>query len=105
TLLAADVAFTFRVSPQGDQVAFTRESNYGLPGEPGLYVVDVTTAQETMIADADRAGAGSLGDRPEWSPNGQYVLLQTSATTGGPGLVRAAVEGGNSVILGFDPAL
>ena len=105
TLLATDVAFTFKVSPQGEQVAFTRESNYGLRGEPGLYVVDVAAAQERMLADADRAGAGSLGDRPEWSPDGQYVLLQTSATTGGPGLVRAAVAGNNSVILGFDPAL
>jgi putative lipoprotein len=44
-LLASDVAFTFSVSPRGDKVAFTRESNYGLPGQPGLYVVDVTTAE------------------------------------------------------------
>lgn len=104
-LLASDVAFTFSISPNGDQVAFTRESNYGLPGQPGFYVVDVMTAEEIMLTDTDRAGAGSIDDKPVWSPAGQSVLLPTYGTTGGPGLVRAAAAGSNSVALGFDPSL
>jgi hypothetical protein len=105
TLLASDVAFTFSVSPNSDKVAYTRESNYGLPGQPGFYVVDVATGEEILIADADRAGAGSIDDKPVWSPSGQYVLLPTYGTTGGPGLVRAAADGSGSVPIGFDPSL
>ena len=105
TLLASDVAFTFSVSPNGDQVAFTRESNYGLPGLPGFYVVDVATAAETMLTDTDRAGAGGIEDKPVWSPAGQSVLLPTYGTTASPGLIRAAADGSNSVALGFDSSL
>lgn len=103
--LASDVAFTFSVSPAGDKVVFTRESNYGLPGVPGLYVVDVTTGEEVMIADADRAGAGSIDDKPVWSPAGKNVLLPTYGTMAAPGLVRAAVDGSGAVTLDFDTAL
>jgi heat shock protein HslJ len=104
-LLASDVAFTFNVSPQGDKVAFTRESGYRLPGTPGLYVADVATGDEWLIADIDRAGSGSIDDKPVWSPSGQYVLLSTYGTPSQQGLVRAAADGSGSVTLGFDPAL
>jgi hypothetical protein len=104
-LLASDVAFTFSISPQGDKVAFTRESNYNIPGQPGLYVVDVASGQEQMLTDADRAGSGSIEDKPVWSPSGQYVLLPTAGTTSGPGLLRAAVDGSGTVPIQFDPAL
>jgi hypothetical protein len=104
-LLAPDVTFTFSISPDGSKVAFTRESNYRLPGEPGLYVVDVATATEIKISDADRAGAGDIADKPVWSPSGSHVFLPTAATTGGPGMVRAAADGSNTVILGFDSSL
>lgn len=101
TLLASDVAFTFSISPDGDKVAFTRESNYGLPGVPGLYVVDVATGEEVMIADADRAGTGSIDDKPVWSPSSHYVLLPTYGNLPAPGLVRAAVDGRGSKMLDF----
>ena len=104
-LLASDVAFTFSVSPAGDSVAFTRESAYGLPGQPGLYVVDVASGEERLISDADRAGAGSFYDRPVWSPSGQHIFMPTYGTTGGPGLLQAAADGSNAVALQFDPAL
>jgi hypothetical protein len=104
-VLATDVAFTFSISPNGDKVAFSRESAYGLPGQPGFYVVDVETAQEVLVSDVDRAGAGSIDDKPVWSPSGQHLLLPTYGTTGGPGLIRAAADGSGSVALGFDPAL
>ena len=58
-----------------------------------------------MIADADRAGAGGIGDQPVWSPSGQYVLLPTYGTTAGGGMVRALVDGSSTVTLQFDPAL
>ena len=101
TLLASDVAFTFSVSPDGDKVAFTRESNYGPPGVPGLYVVDVATGEEVMIADADRAGTGSIDDKPVWSPASQYVLLPTYGNMPAPGLVSAAVDGSGAMMLDF----
>lgn len=104
-LLASDVAFTFSVSPAGDKVAFTRESAYGLPGQPGLYVVDVASGEERLISDADRAGAGSLYDKPVWSPSGQHIFMPTYGTTGGPGLLQVAADGSGSAALQFDPAL
>lgn len=104
-LLASDVAFTFSVSPQGDKVAFTRESNYNTAGQPGLYVVDVASGEEQMLADADRAGSGSIEDKPVWSPSGQYMLLPTFGTTAGPGLLRIAADGSEAMALQFDPAL
>jgi hypothetical protein len=67
-------------------------------------VVDVATAEETMIADADRAGAGSIGDLPVWSPAGAYVLLPTYGSTAAPGIVLAATDGSGAVTLGFDAA-
>ena len=105
TLLASDVAFTFSISPNGDKVAFTRESNYDLPGQPGLYVVDVASGEEQMLSDVDRAGSGSIEDKPAWSPSGQHVLLPTYGTTGGPGLLRSALDGSDTVTLQFDPSL
>ena len=104
-LLASDVAFTFSVSPTGEKVAFTRESNYGLPGVPGLYVVDVATGEEVMVTDADRGGSGSIDDKPVWSPSGQHVLLPTYGTMAAPGLVRAVADGSGAATLAFDPAL
>jgi hypothetical protein len=88
-----------------DKVAFTRESNYNLPGQPGLYVVDVAKGEEQLISDADRAGAGSIGDQPVWSPSGQYLLLPTYGTTAGGGIVRAMTDGSGSVTLRVDPSL
>lgn len=81
-LLASDVAFTFAPSPDGTGIAFTRESRYQIPGEPGLYVVDVATGEERQVSKADRAGMGSSADMPIWSPDGQYILLPASGDQG-----------------------
>lgn len=104
-LLATDVAFTFSVSPSGEQVAFTRESGYGLDVQPGLYMVDVATGVEMRIADVDRAGTGGIDDRPTWSPTGDYVILPLTGLGAGNGLVRAAIDGSGATALTFDSAL
>jgi heat shock protein HslJ len=113
-LLASEVAFTFSISPNGDQVAFTRESNYEVGGQPGLYVVDVATGEETMLSDIDRAGSGSIEDKPIWSPTGEYVLLSTWGVDPDPELLRATVdnsgvdnseEGSDTIPLEFDRSL
>lgn len=104
-LLASDVAFTFGVSPTGEYVAFSRESNYEVGGQPGFYVVNVATGEETMISDVDRAGSGSIEDKPIWSPSGEHLLLPTHGIAENPDLLRAAVDGSDTVTLEFDPAL
>jgi hypothetical protein len=108
-LLASDVAFTFSVSPTGEQVAFTRESNYEVDGQPGLYVVDVASGEETMLSDFDRAGTGSIEDKPIWSPDGEYVLLSTWGVGPHPELLRATVdhplEGSETIPIAFDSSL
>lgn len=104
-LLATDVAFTFSVSPSGKQVAFTRESGYGLDVQPGLYVVDVATGEEMRLAEVDRAGTGGIDDRPTWSPSGDYVILPLTGLGEGNGLLRAATDGSGATMLTFDPAL
>lgn len=103
-LLASDVAFTFSPSPDGQRVAFTRESRYGLDVSPGLFVVDIEAGGERRLADLDRAGAGALEDRPLWSPDQRYLFL---ANFGSPdaGMVLAPSDGDSALELSFAPEL
>jgi hypothetical protein len=100
--LAKDVAFTFSVSPAGDPVTFTRESNYKVAGIPGLYVVDIAAGQELRISGVDRAGPGSTVDLPVWSPDGEHVLLPASGTEFNAWLIAAA-DGSGSAQLNISP--
>jgi len=77
-LLVSDVAPTFRVSPDGKSIAFTRESGYKV-GMPGVFIVPVDGGPERKIGSVDRMGMGSIGDLPLWSPDGQYILLPVSS--------------------------
>lgn len=104
-VLASDVAFTFSVSPQGNQVAFTRESAYGSSITPGLYVVDLSTGEEWQVSDEDRAGTGAMEDRPIWSPSGDAILLPLTGMGPTPSVVVAAADGSKSDMLQFDPSL
>jgi hypothetical protein len=77
-LLAVDVSPTFSVSPDGQSVAFTRETGYKV-GQPGVYLVKIQEGAERKIASVDRGGMGSISDLPLWSPNGDYILLPVSS--------------------------
>lgn len=101
-LLAKDVAITFSVSPAGDQVAFTRESRYNVPGTPGFYVVDIASGQERQISDADRAGVGGLTDVPIWSMDGKHIVLPVSSQQFNA-LVIADTDGSRSAQLSLSP--
>jgi hypothetical protein len=100
-LLAKDVAFTFSVSPAGNQVAFTRESGYNVGGTPGLYVVDIATGEERQISSVDRAGMGSTFDLPIWSPDGKHILLPVIGQ--GSSWLIAATDGTGSTPLNISP--
>lgn len=101
-LLAKDVAFTFSVSPSGDQVAFTRETGYNLNVTPGLYVVDVATGQERPVSTVDRAGSGSISDQPVWSPDGRHILLPATVE-GNSSYVMVSTDGSGSTPLKVAP--
>jgi hypothetical protein len=102
-LLATDVAFTFRPSPTGRYIAFTRESRYETPGVPGLYVTDIETGVETKISEVDKAGTGGIEDQPIWSWDERYVLLIHFGGTGSAP-VLASVDGSISGAVTFaDP--
>lgn len=104
TILAQDVAFTWDISPDGKWIAFTRESRYGLPGQPGLYSVEVATGQERRLSDLDRAGTGSIDDQPYWSLDSQWVLFPVlSGISSAMDLSRP--DGSQTATLSFDPAL
>jgi hypothetical protein len=90
--LAQHVAFTFSPSPDGMQIAFTRETGYGVDARPGLYILDVATGEERRISDFDRAGSGSIDDRPTWSSDGRFILLPIYGE-GGPTLLLARSDG------------
>ena len=101
-ILATDVTFTWGISPTGETIAFTRESGYELPIEPGFFAVDVATASETRLSDVDKSGTGSISDRPSWSFDGQQVIL---SHYGGPDearLVWARVDGSEVHDLGVE---
>jgi hypothetical protein len=102
-VLATDVPHTFSFSPDGKLIAFTRESNYNLPSEPGLYVVNVETGEESKLSDVDRQGAGGIGDpfRPMWAPDGSSVLLLNGAA--GPyEWIWAAADGSREHVITAD---
>jgi hypothetical protein len=101
--LAREVAFTFSVSPAGDQIAFTRESGYGMGGEPGLYVVSIETGEERQLSAADRAGAGALSERPIWSPDGSQVILPIPQEGAATRWLRASADGNGASFLIFTP--
>lgn len=94
-MVARDVPREFSFAPDGNAVAFTRESRYGLPGTPGLYVVDLMSGAEQMASEVDRAGTGGSGPAwaPLWSPDGGSLLLRAYGGGSEPGLVWAAADG------------
>ena len=104
-MLASNVAFTFSVSPAGDRVAFTRESNYNVSGQPGLYIVDIGSGEEWSISEADRAGMGSISDRPIWSPDGSQILLPVTGESIPFRFLRAAVDGSSEAYLAISPSV
>ncbi len=53
------------LSPDGSQVAFTREG-----GENGVYVIDVASGEERLIF-----GGRQHLRSPKWSPDGRYVVF------------------------------
>lgn len=98
-LIASDVNFSWSISPGGDRIAFSRESGYGTPGEPGLYVVDLSNGEQRRLSEVDKHGRGSIEDRPIWSPDGRYVLFSTwgaAPEEGGKRLIAAAADGSDS---------
>jgi Tol biopolymer transport system component len=103
SLLAKDVSFTWSLAPSGEAIAFTRESGYNLSAAPGLFVVTVPNAEEIHLSDADKGGAGSISDRPVWSPDSQEVIfsLWGGAETR---LILARADGSQVFDLGVDPS-
>jgi dipeptidyl aminopeptidase/acylaminoacyl peptidase len=99
------VAFTWSIAPSGQAIAFTRESGYGLEIVPGLYVVDVESGEERLIADVDNHGTGSITDQPYWSPDGRELILSHWGGPDEPRLVLAMTDGSGAFDLGLDEAL
>jgi hypothetical protein len=94
-LLASNISPTWSVSPSGSLVAFTRETGYDVPGAPGLFVVSIAGGPETQVSDADRHGAGSIEDQPEWSYDDGHLALSNWGFAPGE-LVIAASDGSSS---------
>ena len=103
-ILARDVTFNWAISPDGNAVAFTRESRYDLSVDPGLYVVGVEDNVEVKVSDADAQGFGSISDQPIWSPDGAWVALPVWASD--PMRVSLGrADGSRAFDLQIDPAL
>jgi hypothetical protein len=63
-LLASDVAPTWGVSRTGAYVAFTRETGYEVPGDPGLYVVPLAGGTETRYPTLTVTARRNRGQTP-----------------------------------------
>jgi hypothetical protein len=100
-LVAEDVPHLFSISPDGDEIAFARETRYNLDRHPpGLYVISLETGEERRVADADRAGQGGSDDTISWSPDGNTLIMPV-----GLQWLLAASDGSASGILTFDESL
>ncbi len=104
-IVAKDVASTWSIAPSGQAVAFTRESGYDIEITPGLYIVDLDTGEEWMLADVDLQGWGSVNDRPFWSPDSSEVILSYWAGPEEARLILARVDGTASFDLVLSPQL
>ena len=100
-ILAQDVTFTWGISPNGEAIAFTRETGYEIDLVPGLYLVQIASGEEIQLSDIDKSGTGSTADLPFWSPDGSQVIL---SHYGGPGahMVWARTDGDASFDLGVE---
>jgi len=101
--LARDVTFAWSIAPSGAAVAFTRESRYELPIDPGVYVVSVESGAEVKVSDVDNAGWGSSADAPVWSPDSRELLIAHWAGEDAARLVLAQADGSGEVDLTIDP--
>jgi hypothetical protein len=101
-LLASDVAPTWNVSPPGNYVAFTRETGYNIPGSPGLFIVPSIGGPEWQVSSSDRHGAGSIDDRPIWSPDESHLALPNYGFAP-PTLVLAAIDASFEADLAYAP--
>lgn len=99
--LASNVTFTWSIAPTGGAVAFTRETGYEIPIDPGFYVVQLDSGTEIKLSDVDKSGTGSISDFPYWSSDGTQVIL---SHYGGPGearIVLAHADGSETHMLGL----
>jgi hypothetical protein len=101
-LLTEGAAPVFSISPDGQQVAFTRETGYQV-GEPGLYVVSVSGGEVRKVSSVDRQGAGSIADIPLWSPDSRFILLPVSHVYDSPRWFLIAADGSLETQLSFSP--
>ncbi len=101
-LVVEGAAPVFSVSPDGQWVAFTRETGYQV-GEPGLYVVPVNGGEARKISSVDRQGAGSIADIPLWSPDSRFILLPVSHVFDSPRWFLVAADGSLEKQLSFGP--
>jgi len=99
-LLAEDVPHTLSVSPDGEWVAFTRETSYEVGGTPGVYAVSLLNGEEILLSDVDRGGWGSITDEIVWSWDSDHILLPVQDQ-----LLRAAADGSSSTTLTIDERL
>ncbi len=104
-VLARDVTFTWSIAPSGRAVAFTRETGFELDIEPGLFVVDLDSGEEKLIADVDKQGSGNILDQPYWSPDSQEVILSHWGGPHEPRLILAMANGSGAFDLSLDEAL
>ncbi len=101
-LVVEGAAPVFSISPDGQQVAFTRESGYQV-GDPGLYVVPLRGGEARKVSSVDRQGAGSIADIPLWSPDSRFILLPVSHVYDSPRWFLVAADGSIEKQLTFGP--
>jgi hypothetical protein len=103
-LIVEGAAPVFSLSPDGQQVGFTRETGYQV-GDPGLYVIPVTGGEARKVSSVDRQGAGSVADFPLWSQDSRFILLPVSYIYDSPRWFLIATDGSLEKQLTFGPGV
>lgn len=77
TYLAEYATPRFSWSPDGTQIVFVRDGNYGLPsdGDTGIFLVDLAGGAVRKVAPLPDAGGAWIGDHPLWAGARRALLL------------------------------
>ncbi len=87
-VLAIDVPIRFGVAPNGRYIAFTRLTDYELPGTPGVYLITRDTGEETVLYQEEHTY-----NLLHWTADSQQLFVSYGHSIAGSNYLWLAADG------------